>query len=178
MVIPLRSGRQNHPLGLGESSRRHGRDPPVLRRDPLAPSPPQPRFGIKPAGQDPRRSRDPRTTTLPLGSQPNASPFCDHLRCRVCVRQIRNLPAVGLQHAADNGLVAGSSPPGPTTHSDANRGLTNSRGFAGASSPHQGMGEGRIEADLRSAQTDQIAEGEPGGGAPGLRVTRISRIAV
>jgi len=25
---------------------------------------------------------------------------------------------------------------------------------------------------------DQIAEGEPGGGAPGLRVTRISRIAV
>jgi hypothetical protein len=35
MVIPLRSGRQNHPLGLAEC-RRHGRHPPVLRRDPRA----------------------------------------------------------------------------------------------------------------------------------------------
>src|SRR6266498_2379853 len=52
MVIPLRSGRQNHPLGLGESCRRHGRDPPGCGAT-LAPSPPQPRFGIKPAGQDP-----------------------------------------------------------------------------------------------------------------------------
>jgi|SRR6266498_304105 len=63
---------------------------------------------------------------LPLDSQQNASPFCDHLRCRVCARRIRNLPT-----GADNGLVAGSSPPGPTTHSDANRGLTNSPRFRG-----------------------------------------------
>jgi hypothetical protein len=59
-----------------------------------------------------RTSSYPRTTTLPLGSQQNASPLCDHLRCRV----FRNLPA-----GADNRLVAGSSPPGPTTHSHANR---------------------------------------------------------
>src|SRR6266536_3373866 len=57
----------------------------------------------------------PRTTTLPLGSQQNASPFCDHLRCRVCARRIRNSPA-----GAHNRLVAGSSPPSPTTQSCAN----------------------------------------------------------
>src|SRR6266700_6421330 len=33
-------------------------------------------------------SSHPRTTTLPLGSQQNASPFCDHLRCRVCACRI------------------------------------------------------------------------------------------
>jgi hypothetical protein len=53
----------------------------------------------------------PRTTTLPRGSQQNASPFS----CRVCARRIRNLPA-----GADNGLVAGSSPPSSTTQSCAN----------------------------------------------------------
>src|SRR5438128_5752066 len=57
MVITLRSGRQNPPLGLGEC-RRHGRDPPVLRRD-HAPSPPQPRFGIEQAGQDPGQAVTP-----------------------------------------------------------------------------------------------------------------------
>src|SRR6266536_5046375 len=45
----------------------------------LAPSPPQPRFGLVPAGQDPGQAVTPGTTTLPLGSQQNASPFCDHL---------------------------------------------------------------------------------------------------
>jgi hypothetical protein len=59
-------------------------------------------------GAGSRTSSHPRTTTLPLGSQQNASPFC--------ARRIRNLPA-----GADNRLVAGSSPPGPTTHSHANR---------------------------------------------------------
>ena len=57
MVIPLRSGRQNPLLGLGEC-RRHGRHPPVLRRDPRA-VPPQPRFGIEPAGQDPGQAVTP-----------------------------------------------------------------------------------------------------------------------
>ncbi len=51
-----------------------------------------------------------RTTTLPLGSQQNASPFCDHVRCRVCARRIRNLPA-----GADNGLVAGANPEFPVS---------------------------------------------------------------
>src|SRR6266536_532546 len=37
----------------------------------LAPSPPQPRFGIEPAGQDPGQAVTPGTTTLPLGSQEN-----------------------------------------------------------------------------------------------------------
>jgi hypothetical protein len=55
-----------------------------------------------------------------LGSQPNASPFCDHLRCRVCARQTDTCRLLGLQHAADNGLVGGSSPPGPTMQSCAN----------------------------------------------------------
>src|SRR6266516_2899975 len=33
-------------------------------------------------------SSHPRTTTLPLGLQQNASPFCDPLRCRVCACRI------------------------------------------------------------------------------------------
>jgi hypothetical protein len=41
--------------------------------------------------------------------------FRDHLRCRVCARRIRKSPA-----GADNRLVAGSSPPSPTTQSCAN----------------------------------------------------------
>src|SRR6266498_1823889 len=82
MVIPLRSGRQNHPLGLGESGRRHGRDPPVLRRDPRAVTTAAP-LRHRAGGAGSRTSSYLRTTTLPLGSQPNASPFCDHLRCRI-----------------------------------------------------------------------------------------------
>jgi hypothetical protein len=54
MVVPLRSGRQNPTLGLGEC-RRHGRESSGVAARPLAPSPPQPRFGIEPAGQDPGR---------------------------------------------------------------------------------------------------------------------------
>src|SRR6266567_9587850 len=113
MVIPLRSGRQNHPLGLGEC-RRQGRAPPVLRRDPRAATTAAP-LRHRAGGAGSRTSKYPRTTTLPLGSQQNASPFCDHLRCRVCARRIRNLPA-----GTDNRLVAGSSPPSPTTQSCAN----------------------------------------------------------
>jgi hypothetical protein len=62
----------------------------------------------------------PRTTTLPLCSRQNASPFCDHF-CD-CAGRIRKLPvAGGLQHAAHNDLVAGSSPASPTTQSNTNR---------------------------------------------------------
>src|SRR5216684_8146975 len=103
MVIPLRSGRQNLPLGLGEC-RSHGRYTPVLRPAPRAVTTAAP-LRHRAGGAGSRTSSHPRTTTLPLGSQQNASPFCDHLRCRVCARRIRNLPA-----GADNGLVAGSSP--------------------------------------------------------------------
>ena len=53
MVIPLRSGRQNHPLGLGESGRRHGWDPPVLRRNPSR------RHHRGPASASSRRGRIP-----------------------------------------------------------------------------------------------------------------------
>jgi integrase-like protein len=84
----------------------------------LAPSPPPPRFGIKPAGQDPGEAVQPRTTTLMLRSQENASPFCDHLRRCVVRARSGTCRLSELQHAADNGLVAGSSPPGPTTQSE------------------------------------------------------------
>lgn len=87
MVIPLRSGRQNHPLGLGESGRRHGRHPPVLRRDPRAVTTAAP-LRHRPGGAGSRTGSHPRTTTLPLGSQQKASPFCDPLRCRVCACRI------------------------------------------------------------------------------------------
>ena len=73
-------GGQNHPLGLGEC-RRHGRHPPVLRRDPRAVTTAAP-LRHRADGAGSRTSNYPRTTTLPLGSQQNASPFCDHLRCR------------------------------------------------------------------------------------------------
>src|SRR6266498_2270250 len=119
MVIPLRSGRQNHPLGLGESGRRHGRDPPVLRRDPRAVTTAAP-LRHRAGGAGSRTNSYLRTTTLPLGSQPNASPFCDHLRCRIVCARSGTYWLLGLQHAADNGLVAGSSPPGPTTQSCTN----------------------------------------------------------
>jgi hypothetical protein len=66
-------------------------------------------------GAGSRTSSHPRTATLPLGSQQNASPFCDHLRCRVRAHRIRNFAA-----GADNRMVAGSSPPSPTTQSCAN----------------------------------------------------------
>src|SRR6266567_5839216 len=82
MVIPPRSGREDAPLGLGESGRRHGRDPPALRRDPRAVTTAAP-LRHRAGGAGSRTSSHPRTTTLPLGSQQNASPFCDHLRCRV-----------------------------------------------------------------------------------------------
>src|SRR6266498_2937018 len=59
MVIPLRSGRQNHPLGLGESGRRHGRDPPALRRDPSRRHHRSPASASKPAGQDPGQAITP-----------------------------------------------------------------------------------------------------------------------
>src|SRR6266567_9279266 len=58
MVIPLRSGRQNHPLGLGESGRRHGRDPPVLRRDPRAVTTAAP-LRHRAGGQDPGQAVTP-----------------------------------------------------------------------------------------------------------------------
>ncbi len=86
MVIPLRSGRLNHPLGLAEC-RRHSRHPPVLRRDPRAVTTAAP-LRHRAGGAGSRTSSHPRTTTLPLGSQQNASPFCDPLRCRVCACRI------------------------------------------------------------------------------------------
>src|SRR6266487_2869280 len=92
MVIPLRSGRQNHPLGLGEC-RRHGRGSSGVAARPLAPSPPQPRFGIEPAGQDPGEAVTPGRRHYRSG------------RSRMPV-----LSATILDAGADNRLVAGSSP--------------------------------------------------------------------
>ena len=108
-IIPLRSGRKNHPLGLGESGRRQGRGFSGVAARPRAVTTVAP-LRHQAGGAGSRRSRQPRTMTLPLNSQPKARPFCDHRRCRVRARQIRNLPAVAAAHVADNGLVAGSSP--------------------------------------------------------------------
>jgi hypothetical protein len=83
------------------------------------------------------RERPPQDDDTTAWSQQNASPFWEHLRCGVCARRIRNLPA-----GADNGLVAGSSPPGPTTHSHANRdSCSGSRGivFSAVPTRHVGM---------------------------------------
>jgi hypothetical protein len=87
----------------------------VLRRD-LAPSLPQPRFGIEPAGQDPGQTITPgrRHYRSVRSRMPVLSATIFH--AVFWGRRIRNLPA-----GADNRLVAGSSPPSPTTHSHANR---------------------------------------------------------
>src|SRR6266702_4661113 len=80
-----------------------------------------------------------------FGSQQNASPFCDHLRCRVCARRIRNLPA-----GADNRLVAGSSPAlTPSSPSPRNT-LDFPRFGAGVIGPFavSAGNEDRAEADL------------------------------
>ena len=66
-------------LGLGEC-RRHSQDPPVLRRDPRAGTTAAPlRHRAGGAGSLEKPVTRARTPTLPLGSQQNASPFCDHL---------------------------------------------------------------------------------------------------
>jgi hypothetical protein len=84
-----------------------------------APSPPQPRFGTQPAGQDPGEAlaQDADTTA------PFAAECQSFLRSSLLIARAGsgNYRPLGLQHAAHNGLVAGSSPASPTTHSHANR---------------------------------------------------------
>src|SRR6266536_3354476 len=58
MVIPLRSGRQNHPLGLGEPRRRQGRKPPALRRHARAVTTAAP-LRRRAGGQDPGQAVTP-----------------------------------------------------------------------------------------------------------------------
>ena len=134
MVIPLRSGRQNHPLGLSESTRRHGRDPPVLRRDPRAVTTAAP-LRHQAGGAGSRRSRlaqDDDTTaqftaegqsflrpsSLPRSCGPDPELAgcwgCSMLRITVWL-PVRVLPA----------------PPRTPTLTEISRGLTNTRGFAG-----------------------------------------------
>jgi hypothetical protein len=98
---------------------------------PLRTRPPaQPKDMIGDAGRDPsrRHHRSPASASSRRGRIPDSQlpqdddttarfaaecqSFRDHLRCRVCARRIRNSPA-----GADNRLVAGSSPPSPTTQS-------------------------------------------------------------
>jgi hypothetical protein len=86
----------------------------VLRRD-LAPSLPQPRFGIEPAGQDPGQ-------TITPGRRHYRS-----VRSRMPVLSATIFHAVFVgagfgtcRLGADNRLVAGSSPPSPTTQSRRN----------------------------------------------------------
>src|SRR6266542_5278109 len=111
MVIPLRSGRQNPPLGLGESGRRNDRHPPVLRRDPRAVTTAAP-LRHQAGGAGSRTSSYPRDDDTTARFAAECQSFLRPSRAR----RIRNLPA-----GTDNRLVAGSSPPSPTTHSHANR---------------------------------------------------------
>ena len=158
MVIPLRSGRQNHPLGLGESGRRQGRGFSGVAARPRAVTTVAP-LRHQAGGAGSRRSRQPRTMTLPLNSQPKARPFCDHRRCRVWRPGSRACRLLGLQHAADNGLVAGSSPPGPTTQSCANPEF-----------PVSADNEDRPEADWGPSS---LTFRNPFPGAPGQRLREV-----
>src|SRR5262249_10491716 len=111
-VTPSRGGRQNDLLGLSEFCRRHVRDPPGFAARAAATT-------AAPLRRQRRRGRipekpSPRTTTLPLRSRQNASPFCDHLLALFARVECENA-CQGSRHAVHNRLVGGLSPPGPTT---------------------------------------------------------------
>jgi hypothetical protein len=98
----------------------------VLRRDPRAVTTAAP-LRHRAGGAGSRTSNHPRTPTLPLASQQNASPFCDHLRCRVCAGTCWLGPiTVWLP------VRVLSAPPRTPTLTKISRDLTNTRGFAGA----------------------------------------------
>src|SRR5262249_33648829 len=111
-VSPPRGGRQNDPLGFGEFWRRHVRDPPEFAAQPAATTAAPLRRQRRRGGIPEKPS--PRTTTLPLRSRQNASPFCDHLLALFARVECENA-CQGSRHAVHNRLVGGLSPPGPTT---------------------------------------------------------------